>query len=142
MPLQNLLLSVSPTWMPISFPSCLFPNSEGLKGAPLLLPGEWVCLKVLFSSELLNQPLFCPLVCCPLLLPFWNCQALLYSSTAPPRVWSGYRWPEEGVMTDAQPCKPTALQTEEERKELLSWGRVLGCSTPLLLSFSKPHPGT
>lgn len=33
-------------------------------------------------------------------------------------------------MTDAQPCKPTALQTEEERKELLSWGRVLGCSTP------------
>ena len=27
--------------MPILFPGCLLPNCGGLKGAPLLLPGEW-----------------------------------------------------------------------------------------------------
>ncbi|EDL11328.1 protein serine kinase H1, isoform CRA_a [Mus musculus] len=45
----------------------------------------------------------------PFAASFWSCLALLYSSIAPPRVWSGYRWPGEGVVTDAQPCKPTAL---------------------------------
>lgn len=36
----------------------------------------------------------------------------------------------------------TVLQKEEERKELLRWGRVLGRSTPLLISFRVPLPGT
>lgn len=49
-------IAISPTWMPVSFPSCLLPNSEGLKGAPLLLPGEWMCLKVLSSQK--SSPTF------------------------------------------------------------------------------------
>lgn len=34
-------LHFSPPWMPFLFPRCLLPNCGGLKGAPLLLPGEW-----------------------------------------------------------------------------------------------------
>lgn len=113
----------------ISFPSCLLPNSEGSKGVPLLLPGGWMCLKKVLlrtSSFAFVLSLFIVL----LLLPCWSCQALLYSSIVPPSVCSAYRWPGEGVVIGAQPCKPTALQWEEERKELLNWGRVLGCSSP------------
>lgn len=64
---ESLLLSLSPTWMPVSFPSCLLPNSEGLKGVPLLLPGEWMCLKVLCPQNFITNlcsVLWCVALCC------------------------------------------------------------------------------
>lgn len=95
-PLQSPVLSPSPTWMSISFPSCLLSNRERLKGDPLLLPGGWMFLK----RVLLRIPFVNPrsiLWYCPLLVPFLKLPCPLYSSTtAPSSVWSGYRWPGEG----------------------------------------------
>lgn len=100
----------------------------GVKGAPLLLPGEWGTWGPRQRTGSSPLGFHCQPWYSPRPLPFRLCCSLLRNCTkAPSGVWHGYS--SLGVTTAHAPCTPVVLPEEVGRAELLHWGRFSGCST-------------